>query len=439
MEESTCHHEQLAKRQRTETSGPVSSACVGGHAIINQPGPTEVPEDVLRAMHHQSFMLEDERLHKMTASVMADLKGMFGCSEDSEVFLHAANGHGMWDSVLYNTLQHGDRVLIIGSKFFGEQWGRSVSGAELIPEFFPDPLTSTVGIAAFRARLEADSAREIRAVLAVQACTLTGIYNDVQGFGAVLRDVGHDALLIVDAVCSFGVHRMLMKEWQVDAVLTASQKGLMSPPGIGIVCAGPKALSWHRAVKRPGQGLFSQYWDWTSRLTDYHYFKWYGTPPQQLLFGLRRALDLLNEEGLEHAMARQRHCALAVRRAVEAWSVGQDSAISLQVPDEDSQCSAVVVVRVSERFGARQIVDFCRAHFDVSLAGAFGPFTDKAFRIATMGTVNAPCVFAILGALEATYRACKIPHGSGGVSAAIQYMSDVAASSGLCVKKGKGY
>eukprot|EP00929_Paragymnodinium_shiwhaense_P014852 TRINITY_DN122819_c0_g1_i1.p1 TRINITY_DN122819_c0_g1~~TRINITY_DN122819_c0_g1_i1.p1 ORF type:complete len:444 (+),score=73.68 TRINITY_DN122819_c0_g1_i1:73-1404(+) len=430
------HH---VKRRRTEDSGPVSSVLVGGRTITNQPGPTEVPDDVLRAMNQQSTMLEDERLHSTTASVMEDLKVMCGCAEGSEVFLHACNGHGMWDSVLYNTLSKGDQVLIVGSRFFGEQWARSVTGCELIPEMFPDTFTETTDLAAFRARLQADSERKIRAVLAVQACTLTGIFNDVEALSKAMREVGHEALLLVDAVCSFGVHPMRMEEWQVDAVLTGSQKGLISPPGLGIVCAGPRALERHRALKRPGEGLFSQYWDWTSRLSPQHYFKWYGTPPQQLLFALRKAMDLLHTEGIEHAMSRQRHCALAVRRAVEAWSAGPKSAISLQVPDESSQNSAVVVVGINDSIGAKTVTDFCRAHFDVSLAGAFGPMTGKAFRVATMGTMNAPAVFAILAALEATFQALKVPHGTGGLAAAVRYMGEVAATSGFVVVKGKGY
>ncbi|CAE8629059.1 unnamed protein product [Polarella glacialis] len=296
-------------------------------------------------------------------------------------------------------------------------------------ELMPGSWTAAVDLAKLEERLAADSERQIRAVLAVQVDTASGIKNDIEAIGAMMRRSGHDALFFVDAVACFAVHEMRMDAWKVDGVITASQKGLMVPPGLGLLCAGPRALAAHRAETRPGTGLSSRYWDWTFRQQKWHYFKFCGTLPEQLLFGLREALDMLKREGLEHALARQRHCAEAVRRAVAVWAQGSDGAISFQVPKPEHRSDAVTVMRISEEYDPRELVKYCEIHFDVVLGNAIGLLGGKGLRIASMGHVGLPQVLAVLGAVEATLGARQVPHGPGGVSAAVAYFGQVAAAS----------
>jgi alanine-glyoxylate transaminase/serine-glyoxylate transaminase/serine-pyruvate transaminase len=221
---------------------------------------------------------------------------------------------------------------------------------------------------------------------------------------------------MVDTVASLGTMPFDMDGWGVDVAMCGSQKGLMTPPGLAFVAANDKAHAAHKTAD-----LRTMYWDWTFRQGEQHYMKYCGTPPEHLLFGLRKALDLLLAEGLENAFKRHALLAEAVRRAVERWVEGQ--VLAFNIIDPAKRANSVTNVLVQGR-DPQPILDYAREKCGVVLGVGIADLSGKAFRIAHMGHVNAPMVIGTLGATEMALKALKIPHGSGGVQAAVDYLAE---------------
>jgi alanine-glyoxylate transaminase/serine-glyoxylate transaminase/serine-pyruvate transaminase len=228
---------------------------------------------------------------------------------------------------------------------------------------------------------------------------------------------GHDALLMVDCIASLATMPFEMDGWRVDVAVTGSQKGLMTPPGLSFVAAGPKGLAAHRAA-----GLRTRYWDWTERDGDQHYQKYCGTPPEHLLFGLRTALDLLFEEGFENVFRRHRLLAEAVRRAVAVWAEGGILGFNVAAPSE--RADSVTTVLMAEGHDPAPLLQFCAQQCGVVLGVGIGPLSGRALRIAHMGHVNAPMILGTLGGLEVGLVALDVAHGKGGLQAAIDSLGD---------------
>jgi len=266
------------------------------------------------------------------------------------------------------------------------------------------------------ARLKADvksnGGRTIKAVLVAQIDTASGVVNDIAAIGQAMRAAGHDALLMVDAVASLGCMPFEMDAWGVDVAMSGSQKGLMAPPGLGFVAANDRAREVHKKA-----GLRTPYWDWTDREGEQHYQKYAGTPPEHLLFGLRQALDMLFEEGLDNVHRRHRLLAEAVRRAVGVWSEGQAIGFNIIEPNERSDSVTCVLTNGHDPEALRA---YCNKKCGVILGHGIGELSGKAFRVAHMGHVNAPMVLGTLGVIEVGLNALNIPHGKGGTEAAIE-------------------
>jgi alanine-glyoxylate transaminase/serine-glyoxylate transaminase/serine-pyruvate transaminase len=208
-----------------------------------------------------------------------------------------------------------------------------------------------------------------------------------------------------------------MDEWGVDVAMSGSQKGLMSPPGLGFVAASPRAREVHRTAN-----LRTPYWDWTAREGEVHYQKYAGTPPEHMMFGLRRALDMLFAEGLDNVILRHRLLAEAVRRAVAVWSEGQ--AFGFNIIEAAERSDTVTTVLMSQGRDPKPLLDYCNQKCGVVLGVGIGELGGKAFRIAHMGHVNAPMVLGTLGVVEVGLEALKIPHRKGGVQAAIDWLGE---------------
>jgi alanine-glyoxylate transaminase/serine-glyoxylate transaminase/serine-pyruvate transaminase len=284
-------------------------------------------------------------------------------------------------------------------------------------ETLPGSWRRAVGPAALEMRLRDDRAGRIKAVLVVQVDTASGVVNDIPAIRRAIDAAGHDALLMVDAIASLATMPFEMDAWRVDVAVAGSQKGLMTPPGLSFVAAGRKGLAAHRSA-----GLRTRYWDWTERDGEQHYQKYCGTPPEHLLFGLRKALDLLLEEGLDNVFRRHRLLAEAVRRAVEVWSEGGVLDFNVAAPAE--RADSVTTVLIADGQDPRAVLEFCAGQCGVVLGVGIGPLGGKALRIAHMGHVNAPMILGTLGALEITLVAMGVPHGKGGVQAAIDWLGD---------------
>ncbi len=229
---------------------------------------------------------------------------------------------------------------------------------------------------------------------------------------------GHDALLMVDAIASLATMPFDMDAWRVDVAVAGSQKGLMTPPGLSFVAAGRNALAAHRSA-----GLRTRYWDWTERDGEQHYQKYCGTPPEHLLFGLRKALDLLFAEGLENVFRRHRLLAEAVRRAVADLGRGRRPRASTSSSLRNAP-NSVTTVLIADGHDPRALLDFCAQQCGVVLGGGIGPLSGKALRIAHMGHVNAPMILGTLGGLEIALIALGLAHGKGGLQAAIDGLGD---------------
>src|SRR3954469_7540530 len=265
-------------------------------------------------------------------------------------------------------------------------------------------------------RLRQDKAHAIKAILTVQVDTASGACNDIETIGQAIKAAGHPALFVVDAVASLGCMAFEMDAWGIDVAMSASQKGLMAPPGIGIVAANDRARQVHKSA-----GLRTPYWDWTERDGPEHYRKYAGTAPVHLLFALRQAIDMIFDEKLDNIFTRHRLLAETVRRAVAVWSQGQGLGFNIAEPAERADTVTTVVMNGYDPAGLQS---YCKEKCGVVLGTGIGDLSGQAFRIAHMGHVNAPMVLGTLGVIEVGLNALNIPHGKGGTEAAIEWLGE---------------
>src|SRR3984957_16737977 len=385
-----------------------------GREFLAIPGPTTVPDEVLRAMHRPAVDIYSGPLLALTDGLLRDVARVFNTK--GRAYIYIANGHGAWEAALTNVLSKGDKILVLESGRFAIGWGNNAGRMGVEVEVLKGDMRRAVRPAEVEARLKADRGGTIKAVLVTQVDTASGVVNDIPAIGQAIRAAGHDALLMVDAVASLGCMKFDMDDWGVDVAMSAAQKGLMAPPGLGFVAANDRAREVHKTA-----GLRTPYWDWTEREGDEHYQKYAGTPPEHLLFALRRALDLLFEEGLENAFRRHQLLAEAVRRAIGVWSAGQVIGFNIIEPSE--RCDTVTPVLTDGR-DPEALRAYCRDQCGVVLGQGIGDLSGKAFRVAHMGHVNAPMVLGTLSVIEMALVALQIPHGKGGTQAAIEFLGE---------------
>ncbi|SFJ84738.1 alanine-glyoxylate transaminase / serine-glyoxylate transaminase / serine-pyruvate transaminase [Bosea sp. OK403] len=385
-----------------------------GRAFLATPGPTNIPDRVLQAMMRPAEELSSATIVNLTESVLDDLKQIFRTT--GETFIYTANGHGGWEAALTNVLSRGDKVLVLASGRFAVGWGEMARfmGAEV--EVLAGTWRRAVDPAAVEERLRQDTRHEIKAVLMVQIDTASGVVNDVPAVRRALDAAGHPALFMVDGVASVGCMPFEMDAWGIDVAMSASQKGLMSSPGLAFVAANEKAMQAHQTAT-----MKTLYWDWSSRMNTLAYMKHCGTAPEHLLFGQRAALDMILGEGLEAVWKRHELLAGATHAAVSKWIEGQ--ALAFNIPEPSQRAPSVTTI-LTQGVEAATITDHARDICGVTLGLGIGDLTGKAFRIAHMGHVNAPMVLGALGAVEMTLQAKGIPHGSGGVAAAVAFLAE---------------
>ena len=384
-----------------------------GREFLSIPGPTNVPDAVLAAMHRPAIDIYAGDMIGLTRTLHEDLPRVFRTA--GRAYIYAANGHGGWEAALSNVLSRGETVLVLESGVFALGWGDMARMMGVKIEVLKGDWRRGVDPAAVAQRLASDTAHEIKAILVVQIDTASGVVNDIAAIHRAVEGVKHPALLMVDCVASLGCMPFEMDAWGVDVAMSGSQKGLMTPPGLAFVAANERARAAHQKAD-----LRTRYWDWTFREGEAHYQKYGGTPPQHLLFGLRKALDMLLEEGLEQAARRHALLAEATRQAVARWAEGGVLAFNITDPTERSNSVSVVLMQGRD---ARPLLDYCRHKCGVVLGQGIGDLGGKAFRIAHMGHINAPMMFGTLGAVEMGLAALDIPHGRGGVQAAIEYLA----------------
>lgn len=382
--------------------------------FLHTPGPTHIPDRVLNAMHRQPYDLSDPRFVDLALSCFEDLKGVF--RTQGEVFLYASNGHGGWEAALANLFEPGDSVLVPDVGHFSQSWGGHARSFGL----------EVLGPAGDRRRaldpqvvedaLRRDDAGRIKAVLAVQTDTATGITSDIQALRAAIDASGHPALLVVDVIASLAAAPFAMDDWGVDVAIGASQKALMGPPGLAAVAVNRRTVEL--AATREGHRY---YWDWRIRSEREMYRRFCGTAPEHTLFGLREALDILAEEGLEAVIARHARLAGAVQAAVGAWESAGALAFNAVEPAERSV--SVTTVLTPEGVDGQAFRDIVRDEDYVALGGGLGSMEGGAFRIGHLGSLSAPMVLGCLATVEAALIRQAIPHGDGGLRAAVEHLA----------------
>jgi alanine-glyoxylate transaminase / serine-glyoxylate transaminase / serine-pyruvate transaminase len=383
-----------------------------GREFLAIPGPTTVPDEVLAAMHRPAIDIYSGPMLALTDGLLRDLGRIFRTK--GRTYIYIANGHGAWEAALTNVLSRGDKVLVLESGRFALSWGEAAAKLGCEMEVLKGDWRRAVRPAAVEARLKADKTHAIKAVLAAHIDTASGVANDIAAIGKAIRSARHDALYMVDAVASLGCVPFEMDRWGIDVAMAGSQKGLMTPPGLGFVAVSARARAMHERAD-----LRTPYWDWTAREGKVHYQKYAGTPPEHLLFALRQALDMIFAEGLDNVFRRHGLLAEAVRRAVAVWSRGKALAFNIAQAPERSDTVTTIMMEGRDPW---PLIAYCQEKCGVVLGQGIGDLHGRSFRIAHMGHVNAPMVLGTLGVVEMALGALGIPHRKGGVAAAIDWL-----------------
>jgi alanine-glyoxylate transaminase/serine-glyoxylate transaminase/serine-pyruvate transaminase len=381
-----------------------------GRHFLQIPGPTNVPDRVLRALAAPTIDHRGPELAALVRELLAGLGPVFGTA--GPVVAFPSSGTGAWEAALSNTLSPGDRVLAFETGHFATLWATMAGALGLEVDLVPGTWRRGVDPAVVHERLAADRSQAIRAVMVVHNETSTGVTSDVAAVRAAMDAAGHPALLLVDTVSSLGSMEYRHDAWGVDVTVSCSQKGLMLPPGIGFNAVSERALA---AAARAG--LPRSYWDWRPMLAANADGFFPYTPPTNLLYGLREALALLAEEGLAEVFARHRRHAEATRRAVRAW----DLEILCEDPAEYS--SSLTAVLVGEAHDADQVRRIALDRFDLSLGAGLGRLTGRVFRIGHLGALNDLMLAGALCGVEMSLAAAGVGR-RGGVEAALAHLGE---------------
>jgi alanine-glyoxylate transaminase/serine-glyoxylate transaminase/serine-pyruvate transaminase len=393
-----------------------------GRPYLAIPGPSVVPDRVLAAMHRPSPNIYEGQLHDLTARIAVDLKAVAGTR--AHVAIYIVNGHGAWEAANANLFARGDRALVLATGRFGIGWAESARRMGVAVEVMDFGKSAPLDLARVEAALRADRGHTIKAVLATHVDTASSVKNDIAGLRAAMDAAGHPALLAVDAVASLGCDEMRMDAWGVDVLVAASQKGLMTPPGLGFLWFSDKAKE-----RCTGGDLCTPYWDWAPRAAPAEFWQYFcGTAPTHHLYGLAEALTmLLHEEGLAAAWARHAVLARSVWAAFDAWGAG-NPAIALNVADPAFRGHSVTAARLGAPY-ATDLRRWTEREAGVTLGIGLGmaDSSDPAYhgflRVAHMGHVNAHMTLGALAVMEAGMQALGLPHGAGALEAAARVVA----------------
>jgi len=386
-----------------------------GRMFLQTPGPTNIPDDVLTAMHRPAEDFSAPAFIETMGSMFARLKTLF--ATDGEVFAYIANGHGAWEASIVNLLSPGDHVLMPDTGRFSLVWQEMIEAFGITSERIPNDWRSPIDPQRVEDALRRDVDRKIKAVLVVHVETATGAVSDLKAIRRAIDAVGHPALLIVDAIASFGCHELKTDAMGVDCVITASQKGLMLPIGVSFTAAGPKAMEVTKTVTAN-----REYWSWKSRMAMETYRRFCGTAPMHMVWGLTHVLDKIEAEGLDAVIARHTRLGEAVRRAVAVWAEG--GALEFNTIDPAARSNSITCVRQIGDTDVNAIRTMARETFNVSLGGGLAALMGKAFRIGHMGDLNEPMVLGALGGVDLALKRLKVPHGDGALDAASRYLAE---------------
>ena len=384
-----------------------------GRHFLQIPGPTAVPERILRAIDHQVIDHRGPTFQQLGKEVLAGIKEIF--QTQHPVIIYPASGTGAWEAALVNTLSAGDRVLMVETGHFAFLWHKMATRMGLKPELIETDWRHGVDAAVIGAALMRDTAHAIKAVCVVHNETSTGVSSDILAVRKAIDQAGHPALLLVDTISSLGSVDYRHDEWGVDVTVGGSQKGLMLPPGLSFNALSPKALAAMKTSTLP-----KSFWSWEEMLEPNKAGFFPYTPATTMLYGLREALAMLREEGMANVYARHLRHAEATRRAVRAWGLD----IVCANPAEYSP--ALTAVMLPPGHDADRLRELILNAFNLSLGMGLSKLKGKLFRIGHLGDFNDLTLMGTLAGVEMGLGLAGVPHQKGGVDAAMQYLGQCA-------------
>ena len=381
-----------------------------GRHFLQIPGPTNVPDRVLRAMAAPTIDHRGPEFQELTQEVLVGLGKVI--QTRSPVVLFPASGTGAWEAALVNTLSPGNRVLMVETGHFATLWKQIATNYGLDVEFLAGDWRHGVNAAEIEAHLVEDAAHTIKAVCIVHNETSTGVASDVAAVRRAMDSARHPALLVVDTISSLASMNYEHDAWGVDVTVGASQKGLMLPPGLSFNALSEKALSANSTAT-----LARSFWDWQPVLkaNEQNFFPY--TPATNLMYGLREALRMLLAQGLEHVFARHHRHAEATRCAVDAWG------LELLCANPSEYSSSITAIMMPEGHDAERVLRVVLERFDMSLGIGLSKLSGRIFRIGHLGDFNDLSLIGTLGGTEMGLVLAKIPHQPGGVTAALDFLA----------------
>ena len=386
---------------------------IAGRQLVQPPGPTNVPDRVLRAMDLPTMDHRGPEFGLLGLEVLNGLKTVFQSKQPVVIF--PASGTGAWEAALVNTLSAGDRVIMFETGQFAALWHKMATKLGIVTELIPTDWRRGADAATLEAKLREDKAHTIKAVCVVHNETSTGATSRIPLIRKAIDAANHPALLLVDTISSLGSIEYRHDEWGVDVTIAGSQKGLMLPPGLSFNCVSEKARKAAQSSTLP-----KAYWGWEEMITQNKtgYFPY--TPATNLLYGLREALKMLQEEGLPNVFTRHDRHAEATRRAVRAWGLE----ILCAVPEEYS--SALTAVMMPAGHDADALRKAILDAYDMSLGMGLGKMLGKIFRIGHLGDFNDLTLAGTLSGVEMGLALAGVPHKKGGAQAALDYLVECA-------------
>ena len=387
-----------------------NSARNPGRHFLQIPGPTALPDRVLRAMDTPIIDHRGPEFAKLGSEVLENLRPVFQTA--GPVVIYPASGTGAWEAAIVNTLSPGDRVLMFETGHFSQLWRQIAERFGIQVDYVPGNWRRGAAAAEAASRLGADARHTFKAVMVVHNETSTGVTSGIADIRQAMNQAGHPALLMVDTISSLGSIDYRHDEWEVDVTVAGSQKGLMLPPGLSFNAISEKALSANKSAKLP-----RSYWDWQDMLGPNRNGYFPFTPATTLLYGLREALVMLHEEGLPNVFRRHGRHAEATRTAVRTWG------LEIVCEDPREYSNSLTAVLMPQGHDPDRLRSIILENFDMSLGAGLSKLAGKVFRIGHLGSFNDLMLAGTLSGVEMGLRLAGVPHQAGGVTAALQALA----------------
>ena len=388
----------------------ISNTFKSGRHFLQIPGPTNIPDRVLRAMDYPIIDHRGLKFANLTKSILDRIKMVFKTKEP--VVIYPASGTGAWEAAIVNTLSEGDKVLMFETGHFSFLWLEIAKKFKLQVDFVPGDWRTGVDPRIVEQKLKDDKEKKIKAIFVVHNETSTGVTSKISKIRKAIDDANHPSLFFVDTISSLGSIDYRHEEWKVDVTVGGSQKGLLLPPGLSFNALSSKAIeAYNRST------LAKSYWDWKPMLENNKNGFFPYTPATNLLYGLNEALNILLEEGLENVFKRHNRLAEASRRAVRAWG------LEILCKNKEEYSSSLTAALVPEGYDADDLRKIILDNYDMSLGTGLTKLKGKIFRIGHLGDFNELMLAGTLAGIEMGLKKSKIPFKPGGIMAALDYLS----------------